>query len=97
MANEKQNITLSIRNTQIHITVRRDQEPLYREAGQIINDRLNKYFKNYEGLKSDVEITYYALIDVALRYVAETKRNDMEPVKNILSQLSSEINEALKQ
>lgn len=96
MSNEKQNITLSIRDMQIPMSIRREQEPLYREAGQIINNRLNKYFKDYEGLKSDVEIIYYALIDIALHYVAETKRNDIEPIKNILSQLSSEINEALE-
>lgn len=96
MSNEKQNITLSIRDMQIPMSIRREQEPLYREAGQIINNRLNKYFKDYKGLKSDVEIIYYALIDIALHYVAETKRNDIEPIKNILSQLSSEINEALE-
>ena len=37
-----------------------------------------------------------ALIDIALRYESEALRNDTEPFKNILGQLTSEIEEALK-
>lgn len=93
---EKQHITIHIYDTQISIMVPKEQEQMYREAGSMINERLNTYFGHYKGLKSDKEIIYYAMIDIALRCVVESKKNDVSPITNILSTLSSEIEEALK-
>ena len=36
-----------------------------------------------------------ALIDIALRYAREAKRNDMTPVNELLGKLTSEIEKAL--
>ncbi len=94
--NEKQNITLHIYDTQIPIAVLRSQEQNWREAGKLVNDRLNAYYGNYKGVKSDKEIMYYAMIDLALRCVGETRRNDVSPFIDILTTLSEEIDEALK-
>ncbi len=80
----------------IGIMVPKDQEALYREAGTLINERLNKYFSYFKGQRADKEIVYYAMIDIALKYVMEAKRNDMEPVNTILDELSAEIQKALK-
>lgn len=63
----------------------------------MINERLNTYFNHYKGLKSDKEIIYYAMIDIALRCVIESRKNDVSPITDILSALSSEIDEALKE
>ena len=46
--------------------------------------------------KSDTEIRYYAMIDIALGYITESQRNDVAPITNILSKLSDEINAELK-
>lgn len=80
----------------IDIMVPKDHEALYREAGTIINERLNTYFSYFKGQRADKEIIYYAMIDIALKYVMETKRNDMEPVTTILDELSAEIQKAMK-
>lgn len=96
MDTEKQNITINIYDTRIPIMVPKDQEQQYREAASMINERLNAYFGRYKGLKSDKEIIYYAMIDIALRCVSEAKRNDVSPIADVLSELSSEIAEALK-
>lgn len=76
--------------------VPKDQEHLYREAGTLINEKLNAYFGIYKGIKTDKEIIYYAMIDIALRCVAESKKNDVSPITDILSTLSEEIEDALK-
>ena len=44
----------------------------------------------------DSEILYYAMIDIALNYISEAERNDLLPITNILSQLSEEMENALK-
>ncbi|MDO4931165.1 MAG: cell division protein ZapA [Prevotellaceae bacterium] len=93
---EKQHITIHIYDTQISIMVPKEQEQMYREAGTMINERLNTYFGHYKGLKSDKEIIYYAMIDIALRCVAESKKNDVAPITDILTELSDEIKEALE-
>ena len=89
---EKQRINLHIYDLDISITVDADQEQYYREATSFINDRLNAYFSAYKGRKA---IMYYAMIDMAIRYVTEAKRNDVEPYEDILKKLTSEIESAL--
>lgn len=93
---ERQHITLNIYDTSISIMVPKDQEQKYREACTMINERLNAYFSHYKGQKADKEIIYYAMIDIAMRCVSEVKRNDVSPITDILSELSSEIAEVLK-
>lgn len=95
-AKEYQHISLHIYDTPIHINVPSDQEEQYREAASLINERLNAYFSAYKGRKSDKEIAYYALIDIALKCTKESKRNDLGPVNDILTQLTSEVEDVLK-
>ena len=42
------------------------------------------------------EIFYMALVDIALRYEMELSRNDTKPYRDVISQLTSEIEDALK-
>lgn len=92
---EKQRIIVHIYDLDIPITVDADQEQYYREAAALINDRANAYFGAWKGRKSDKEILYFAMIDIALRCVHETKRNDVTPYDDILTKLTSEIEAVL--
>lgn len=92
---EKQNITLHIYDMDIPITVPADQEEYYRAATSLINDRINAYYGAWKGRKSDKEILYYAMIDIALHMVTESKRNDVKPYDDILKKLTSEIETVL--
>lgn len=97
MANiERQNMNLHIYDTDIKIQVPRDEEEDWRRAVQLVNEKLNAYFGAFKDQKADNEIRYDAMIDIALKYVKETQRNNVEPITNILSQLSDEINAELK-
>lgn len=73
-----------------------EEEPTYREAGILINERLNTYFNHYQGVKSNKEIYFYAMIDIALKCINESKKNDVKPITDILDELSKEIDENLK-
>ena len=44
----------------------------------------------------DKDIIYMAMLDIALRYKKEGVRNDTAPFNDILSKLTSEIEDALK-
>lgn len=93
----KINIRLHIYDTDdIMVTVPRDEEALYRKGAELINQLLNAYFGSFKGLKSDKEINYFAMIDLALRLEKELQRNDTQPYNDILEKLTSEIEEALK-
>ena len=92
----KQHITLNIHDTVISIMVPQEDEAKYREAGVLINERLNTYFNYYKDAKSNKEIYFYAMIDIALKYINESKRNDTKPIINILEELNKEIEDSLK-
>jgi cell division protein ZapA len=91
----KINIRLHIYDTEIMVRVPREEEALYRKGSELINELLNAYFSNFKGSKSDKEITYFAMIDLALRLQRELTRNDTKPYDDILLKLTSEIENAL--
>lgn len=90
-----QHISLHIYDTQIHVNVPADQEQMYREAGNLINERMNAYFERYKGKKGDKEIMYYVMIDIALNCVNQAQRNDVGPLADILRQLTAEVEAVL--
>lgn len=94
--NEKLHIRLHIYDTDMPVVIDRQDEFMYREAAKDINEAVNAYSEVFKGKKSDKEILYMALIDIAYNYEVEKSRNDTVPVKNILTQITSEIEEALK-
>lgn len=93
---EKLHIRLHVYDEEIEVTVNRDDEEFYRAAAKLITDRYNAYAQAYKGRKSDHTIGLMSLIDIALMYQRERSKNDTQPYDNILSRLTSEIEEALK-
>lgn len=93
--NEKLRIRLHVYDTDIPVNVRPEDEPLYRDAASLITQTVNAYASRYKGPKNEKEILYMALIEIALRYVMEAKRNDTAPFMDIIGKLKSEIEEAL--
>ncbi|MBR5326455.1 MAG: cell division protein ZapA [Prevotella sp.] len=94
--NEKLNIRLHVYDEEIQVTVKRPDEEYYRTAAKLITDRYNAYAQAYKGKKSDHTIALMTLIDVALMYERERGKNDTAPYDDILTKLTSEIEEALK-
>jgi cell division protein ZapA len=94
--NEKLNIRLHVYDEEIQVTVKRSDEEYYRSAAKLITDRYNAYAQAYKGKKSEHTIALMTLIDVALMYERERGKNDTAPYDDILTKLTSEIEEALK-
>lgn len=97
MAGDKLHIRLHVYDTDMSVNVIRDEEKLYRDAAKLITDTVNTYANAFRGRKSDKELLYMALIDIALRYEKESTRNDTAPFSDILGKLTSEMEDALKE
>ena len=96
MAEEnKLNIRLHLYDTDMAVKINRDDEELYRKSATLITEVVGNYTQYYNGLKSNKEILYMALVDITLRYEREAKRNDNAPYSDILSKLTKEINTVL--
>ena len=94
---EKLHIRLHVYDMDIAVNINREDEELYRNAAKLITGTVNDYAKIYKENKTVKDLLYMALIDIALRYMQESKRNDTAPISNILVKITSEIENALKE
>lgn len=96
-SNEKLNIRLHVYDEDIMTVLHnREDEEYYRRAAKLVSERYGAYAQVYKGRKSDHTIALMTLIEIALRYERERGKNDTAPYDDILSKLTSEIEEALK-
>ena len=93
---EKFNIRLHVYDEDIHVSIERDEEKYYRDAAKLVSERYGAYNQVFKGRKSDHSIALMTLIEVALRLQHELDRNNTAPYDDILSKLTSEIEEVLK-
>ena len=94
---ETLNIRLHVYDEDIMVVLHnRDDEEYFRSAAKLISERYGAYAQVYKGRKSDHSIALMTLIEIASRYERERAKNDTAPYDNILSQLTSEIEDALK-
>lgn len=93
---EKLHIRLHIYDTDMPVVIDRADEFTYREAAKDINKAINAYSEIFKGKKSDKEILYMALIDITYNYEVEKMKNDITPINDILSKITTEIEDALK-
>lgn len=95
---EKLNITLRVYDEELPTVLHnREDEALYRAAAKLVSERYGAYAQVYKGRKSDHTIALMTLIELALRYERERTKNDTAPYDTVLSQLTSEIEDALRQ
>ena len=93
---DKLQIRLHVYDTDLSVRIPREDDEYYRKSAKLIDDIVNSYTKIFKGRKSDKEILYMALLDVALRYEKEEGKNDTQPYNEILEKLTAEIEDALK-
>lgn len=92
---DKLRIRLHVYDMDIPVNVRPEDEPLYRDAATLITNTVNAYASRYKGKKSEKELHYMALIEIALRYEIERQRNDTKPYEDIMAKLTGEIEETI--
>jgi cell division protein ZapA len=88
-------IQLLIGNQMQQITVRRDQEEIFRKAALLINERLNKYKTAYPN-QVDAKYMSIALLDFAVKSLQLENNIDTEPYSKSIDLLTKEIEDVLK-
>ena len=76
------------------ITVRRDQEEIYRRAAREINEKLGRYEQAYPNLGAE-RYTSAVLLDFAVRVLQAEKETDSSPFVDMARGLTQEIDELL--
>ncbi len=94
---KKRRITIHLYDTDLSVNIQPSEEEYYRRGAKLITDVMNMYASHFKIHKSDKEIQYMAMIDIALRYEKEVARKDVTPLNNILSKLTAEIEESMKE
>lgn len=93
--NEKLHIRLHVYDTEIPVTVMPEDEPYCRNAAKLITDKVNALSEKYKTSRSEKEILFMAMLDIAINLEFEKTNNDTEPYDNILTKITTEIEDAL--
>ena len=97
MAEEKKrlHIRLHVYDTDIPVTIMPEDEPYCRNAARLITERVNTFSEMYKTSRSEKEILYMAMLDIAIGFELEKTNNDTEPYDNILTSITNELEDAL--
>ena len=92
--NDKLVIKLMIGNQIYPISVKREQEEIFRKAAKDINEKLQRYQTTYpnQGYEKYMSI---ALLDFAVKVLQLENSNETAPFNKTLEQLTAEIEETL--
>ena len=93
--NDKLHIRLHVYDTDIPVTIMREDESYCRNAAKLITEKVNMLSERYRASKSEKEILFMAMLDIAIALEFEKTHNDTEPYNGILTKLTTEIEEAL--
>lgn len=88
--NDKFVIQLLIGKQIYPITVKRDQEEIYRKASRIINEKLGRYEQSYPHLGYE-RYTAVALLDFAVQVIQLQNQKDQSPYQDMAKRLSEEL------
>ena len=66
--NKKLNIRLNLYDTDMAVKVFPEEEEYYRNAAKLITNTMNTYVPILRGKKTEKEIMYAAMLDIALMY-----------------------------
>lgn len=94
--NDKFVIQLMIGKKEFPITIRRDEEEVYRKAAKQINEKLNRYEQAYPNLEPE-RYTSVVMLDLAVRNLLISKEHDQTPYDDLAERLTQEIDELLGQ
>ena len=72
-----------------------EDEPYCRNAAKLITDKVNVLSEKYKTSRSEKEILFMAMLDIAINLEFEKTNNDTEPYDNILTKITTEIEDAL--
>lgn len=91
----KIHIRLHVYDMDIPVTVSPEDEPFCRNAAKLITEKVNAFSEKFRTSRSEKEILYMAMLEIAIAHELEKTHNDTEPYDNILTKITAEIEDAL--
>ena len=92
---EKLRIKLHLYETDLMVNVPREEEQYYRAAAKQVTETVNTYAKIYQGKKTNNDVMYMAMLDLALRSNKLAALNDTQPFMELIAKLTQEIEEVM--
>lgn len=89
-------ITLRFGTWTLPMTVKREEEYVYRQAEKLIRERFSYYTSSYPGQNTEMYLVM-TILDVALKVKQQQASMDMEPITSRLEPLLEELESALKE
>ena len=93
-------ITLRFGSWTLPMTIKRDEEYIYRQAEKLIKERFNFYTSNYPGQnsypgQSNEMYLVMTILDIAVMSKRQETNYDAQPILDVLSPLLTEVEAAL--
>lgn len=96
MANgDKQHITLQLDAHHVSMVIPREQEPAYREAAELLNQRFQHYLHHLPNASAE-QLWLYTALEMAVSLRSDAREKSLEPVEKALKQLNEQVASALK-
>ena len=87
-------ITLHFGSWTLPMTIKRDEEYVYRQAEKLIKERFNFYTSSYPGQSTEMYLVM-TILDIAVQSKRQETNYDAQPIMDVLSPLLSEVEAAL--
>lgn len=89
---DKVNINIQVGEFKHPLTVDPDEEPIYREAARLINERLTAYRTKFRDAKLPEEyLLSFAALDIATHYIRQRRSTNVAPVEEAIQALTAEL------
>ena len=76
------------------MTIKRDEEYVYRQAEKLIKERFNFYTNSYPGQNTEMYLVM-TILDIAVQSKRQETEGDAEPILQMIRPLLSEVEAAL--
>lgn len=91
---DKLSITLRFGSWTLPMTVRRDEEIIYRQAEKFIKERFNFYTSNYPNQNTEMYLVM-TILDIAVQLKRKESASDLSPALERLKPVLSELEKTL--
>lgn len=91
---ERFTINLQLGGQTYPVTIKREEEAIYREAAKTITDKLNLYRTRFPN-QGNEKYMFMTLLDITMNLLKNKNANDTAPYDEALIQLTKEVDEAI--
>ena len=89
---DKVNIKIQVGEFKHPLNVAPDDEPIYREAARLINERMTAYRTKFRDANLPEEfLLSFAALDIATHYIRQQRQTSVAPVEEAIRTLTTEL------